>query len=647
MENEKIGLKEYTKMRDDVLEIPISTGAEALFEQKCALDDFKLYKDHRNKLMASDFYIAILGEQGVGKSSLINAILFNERILPIDVDETTNVITKVRSSADDGEKCIIIFKSGSKEVGPVKSDFLRQYVDNEINPKNEKGVAEAIVHHKHSLLREGVVFADTPGPGSLTPENFQQTFDFLPKISAGILIFRTTPPLGESEIRDVIEKTWEHSQYYFFVQNKWSESQKNFEDSLKHNLRVLNEIKEKHQSNVPIRIFPVDIHKAVEGACNNNDNLLKESGIQDLTYSLFAFLNQDIGKLRVFSFLLFLKMKSTRIMENLIAEEVNINSTMQMQKQEFESQMKQKREDIESIRNESFERNRNFIRKTHELINDFSDSIQSKLNSIGEDIKSQVRRRRANAKRIQQNFQDKIKREIPPLVKSFSLRYEQLLREFIELYMKLGEKVKATIVTGKISNEAIQQLKPLEITEKFGKILQYGGSTALSIIGISAIAAGIKAALAAAATAAAPLAASAGAAAAIAVVPVWGWIAAGVVLLGGIAVTKISKDKIIKKLENSVDKAVVEIKKQFKTAIHSKLEQNCNDVIEQLDDALKSEINFAEKELDIMKEDYYSSKEKKQIRISQISDQKKVLTELFIGLDSFSKKYKLAETYEK
>jgi hypothetical protein len=635
MTEDKIGLQEFTKMKEEILGIMRISGTEELFKEKLGTKIFKLYEEQKERFKSENFNIAILGEQGVGKTSLLDAILFKERILPIDVDETTNVITKVKRLSGSKQRSIIVFKTGEEKTGPATSKFLREYIDNEYNPKNAKGVKEAIIEYDHHLLKEGVVFADTPGLGSLTPENFQQTYDFLPQISAGILIFRTNPPLTESEIKDVIERTWEHSQYYFFVQNRWKETEKEFEDGFAYNNYFLNEIKEKYKSKIPIKIFPVDIHKAVEGACNNNELLTKESGIKELIRELFSFLNKNIGTLKILSFFSFLNIRARDIMESLIAEEENINDTKHIQKEEFEKKIKLKRKEIELIKTESFDKNREFFKQKYDLIEDFTSSIEKKLTQIGVDVKGLIRRRKLGAKKIQQIFEEKLKKEITPLTESYNIKYQQIIKEFIESYIVFGKRLKGIITTKTVRNKVVNEVERVEIAEKLGKVIQCLGGFGASIIvgdlviglaGLGGAAAGLG-----------------GAAAAAASIPVWGWIIAGVLLIGGFAIKKLSENKIIDKLTKEVDKAIVSLKEKYRQLIRNKLEENCDNIIQQLDRALKVEIARSEKELDIMQKDFYLTKKEKDERIEQIGKEKNILSRLFKELNFFAKRYKLGE----
>ena len=92
-----------------------------------------------------EFYIPVLGIQGTGKSSFLNALLMDDYILPVDADETTCVPVEIRYG---DEKIVVHFEDESPiTVGHHKE--IEQYVHNSYNPGNEKQVKIIQVFKKH------------------------------------------------------------------------------------------------------------------------------------------------------------------------------------------------------------------------------------------------------------------------------------------------------------------------------------------------------------------------------------------------------------------------------------------------------------------------------------------------------------------
>ena len=69
-----------------------------------------LLRKGREDLQAKVCYISVLGTQGSGKSSLLNALLFGNIVLPVDVDETTCIPTVVRYSDSAEPKAFAVLE---------------------------------------------------------------------------------------------------------------------------------------------------------------------------------------------------------------------------------------------------------------------------------------------------------------------------------------------------------------------------------------------------------------------------------------------------------------------------------------------------------------------------------------------------------
>src|ERR1019366_2948035 len=78
---------------------------------------------------------------------------------------------------------------------PADDDHLREYVDNALNPGNERGVSRVVLQSNCELLRSGMVLVDLPGIGSLNQRNAETTKQFLLESVGVIFMLRTTPPI--------------------------------------------------------------------------------------------------------------------------------------------------------------------------------------------------------------------------------------------------------------------------------------------------------------------------------------------------------------------------------------------------------------------------------------------------------------------
>ena len=141
------------------------------------------------------FYVACVGQFKRGKSTLINALI-GQPILPTGFIPVTAVPTVIRFG--DRAKARIRTREGAwKDI--VISD-LNQYVTEELNPENQKGVQGAEVFVPSPLLSSGMCIVDTPGLGSVFAGNTATTQAFIPHIDAGLVVVGADPPLAGEEL---------------------------------------------------------------------------------------------------------------------------------------------------------------------------------------------------------------------------------------------------------------------------------------------------------------------------------------------------------------------------------------------------------------------------------------------------------------
>jgi GTP-binding protein EngB required for normal cell division len=136
-----------------------------------------------SRLESSAFEIAVFGRVSSGKSSLLNHIAGSD-VLPVGVTPVTAVPTRLAAGRSPSATVTIA------EVGSRSTDVgqLWEYASEEGNPGNQKHVTNILVRHPSPRLREGVVFVDTPGIGSLATEGGAETLAYLPRCDLGVVL---------------------------------------------------------------------------------------------------------------------------------------------------------------------------------------------------------------------------------------------------------------------------------------------------------------------------------------------------------------------------------------------------------------------------------------------------------------------------
>ena len=171
-------------------------------------------RDLAARVTEGRFYLACIGQFKRGKSTLINALV-GEPILPVGFIPVTAVPTVIRFGSK--RKVRIQLRDGSwREIPP--SD-LEQYVSEEHNPENVKGVGGAEAFVPSPLLKSGMCLVDTPGLGSVFAGNTAATQAFIPHIDAALVVVGADPPLAGEELA-LVEAVGRQIQNLILVLNK-------------------------------------------------------------------------------------------------------------------------------------------------------------------------------------------------------------------------------------------------------------------------------------------------------------------------------------------------------------------------------------------------------------------------------------------
>jgi hypothetical protein len=141
------------------------------------------------------FYVACVGQFKRGKSTLINALI-GAPVLPTGYIPVTAVPTVVRF----GERLHARIRTRDGSWSEISLSDLNQYVTEELNPENKKGIQGAEVFVPSPLLSSGMCFVDTPGLGSVFTGNSAATQAFVPHIDAALVVVGADPPLAGEEL---------------------------------------------------------------------------------------------------------------------------------------------------------------------------------------------------------------------------------------------------------------------------------------------------------------------------------------------------------------------------------------------------------------------------------------------------------------
>ena len=255
------------------------------------------------------FYVACVGQFKRGKSTLLNALVGHE-VVPTGFVPVTAVPTVIRFGEQPHAR--IRLRDGSWR--DVAMTDLKEYVTEELNPENKKGVEGAEVFVPSALLSSGMCFVDTPGLGSVFTGNTATTQAFIPHIDAVLVVVGADPPIAGEELA-LVEAVGRQVQDLILVINKADRTSDAERAAAE---KFTREILEKRLGRPMGEVFEVSAAERMEnrGPLRDWNNLLEslhrlvgdsgrdlvraacDRGLERLTEQLLAIVSEDRNALR-------------------------------------------------------------------------------------------------------------------------------------------------------------------------------------------------------------------------------------------------------------------------------------------------------------------------------------------------------------
>lgn len=137
------------------------------------------------------YRIAITGLSRVGKSTLINSLLYRKDVSPTGFFQTTGVPIQVIPS--NTESIDILFRNGKKISKPFSKDTIEEYASQTENEDNRKDVSLVIIKITNRQLERGVSFFDIPGLDDPDDEIFAYAWNTVTKANAILYLIDASP----------------------------------------------------------------------------------------------------------------------------------------------------------------------------------------------------------------------------------------------------------------------------------------------------------------------------------------------------------------------------------------------------------------------------------------------------------------------
>jgi GTP-binding protein EngB required for normal cell division len=237
------------------------------------------------KLAEDRFNLAVVGQFKRGKSSLMNAIIGRD-LLPTGLLPLTSAITALCYGPQEK---ILLKRAGWVIEHEIELKELSDYVTEQGNPGNQKGVIEARIEMPTPFLRRGLYFVDTPGIGSTRTANTATTYNFLPQADAVIFVTSVESPLSESE-ENFLRDIQGYVRRLFVVANKIDLlSAQERDEVLSYIQSGLNNL----VADSNAQVHPLSARNALHAKLNDDANTLAASGLPTFERALEIFLAEE------------------------------------------------------------------------------------------------------------------------------------------------------------------------------------------------------------------------------------------------------------------------------------------------------------------------------------------------------------------
>ena len=249
------------------------------------------FESLRERLIAGQFRLAVLGQFKRGKSTLLNALL-GDQLLPTDILPVTAIPTFIGHGEETavlvtfaGDESAVSFDSAS---GQSLGDFLNEYVTETGNPENYRKVERVEVSHPAELLRQGIVLIDTPGIGSTHKHNTEVAYQILPQCDAALFLVSPDPPITEAELT-YLKDIQQRLPRTFFLLNKVD-----FLDNAERiaSLRFLADQLAPLCDGIP-QVLPISARNGLDSRQKNDVEGWKNSGLQQVEQNLIDFFARE------------------------------------------------------------------------------------------------------------------------------------------------------------------------------------------------------------------------------------------------------------------------------------------------------------------------------------------------------------------
>lgn len=335
----------YQEQKQKILQL--FQHLEAITQSQKQAEIKKRLQAAKKRLIENNLFVVVCGEFKQGKSSLLNAMLNETGLFPVDVDIATNLVSSI-AYGEQEKITVVLGEPGKEQSAQISRAEIPNYVTEQGNRGNTKKARMLVIEAPNSQLKEGLCLVDTPGVGGLNVEHTALTYAFIPRADAVLFVSDAYAPLSEKELKFVSERITPHCQNIIFVVTK-IDAVDNYESIIQNNreklAHVLNRPPEK------ISIIPVSSANKLAYLQSQDPEDLADSNFASLESELWQLINQHGGKTLLTQALSEIAQSIAQIIMPLEAELSAYQRENQKKSQELKAQFQLAKEQLQTLLN--------------------------------------------------------------------------------------------------------------------------------------------------------------------------------------------------------------------------------------------------------------------------------------------------------
>jgi predicted GTPase len=224
----------YQEQRQEIIKLFQQT--QAIVEQSDRQDIAQTLAQSKQRFTEGKLFVVVAGEFKQGKSSLINALLNEKNLFPVDIDITTNLVSSITYGKEE-KVTVIIGEPGQGQAKSITREEIPNYVTEQKNANNILKAQMLVIESPNPQLKEGLVLVDTPGVGGLNTEHTAVSYAFIPNADVILFVSDTEKPLTVKEL-EFVDLIARHCKNFIFVVTK--KDQGNYKEIITSNREKLS-----------------------------------------------------------------------------------------------------------------------------------------------------------------------------------------------------------------------------------------------------------------------------------------------------------------------------------------------------------------------------------------------------------------------